>query len=74
PEYWHLTRCENNGIEDEVYVCSCTAVWSRGSGNSKVLCKSFTVDTPITNVVWCTFEKQETNTSNNNVPKRSLCV
>ena len=75
-EYWHLTRCENTGIEDEVYVKGCTAVWSHSSGDAKVRYKSFTVDTPITNVVWCTFEKQGTKSlsNKNNDPKRSLCL
>nr|CAB3234793.1 anaphase-promoting complex subunit 1-like [Phallusia mammillata] len=64
-ESWKLRNC--NGIEEELYLSGNTVVWSRGH----VVLKTFTVDTPVKQAVWCKFSVDGEDPHQFDLPKSS---
>ncbi|XP_064622337.1 anaphase-promoting complex subunit 1-like [Lineus longissimus] len=58
-ECWKLQSCTGEKCEpcdEELYIKDDTVIWSRGSvGSSRTIIKSFSMDSKIREVMWCSF-------------------
>ncbi|RDD40313.1 Anaphase-promoting complex subunit 1 [Trichoplax sp. H2] len=80
-DFWKVTyyaddQDEGNvATEKEIYVCDKTVVLSfSGIGDTNKIVKTFTVETPIIDVLWCTFS-EDTNTKRHHGAKnQKLCI